>query len=124
MRMTADVVLEAMRRQRSNPILADVALSIICKVILAEQMQDQESQDEESIPLDEKKERLRSRIQKRMIRELAKHLGRKPTGEEIKNAHMNVNRLIGSRGTNENTSIDLLESKFDYISSVDAEVWI
>jgi superfamily II DNA or RNA helicase len=125
-----EIVLQAKKRKRSSTILQDVPLFVICKVILSER-ETEKLIDLEAIrlkpkiiPLDVKKERLRQRINKELIRKLSAAMSGKASGDAIRLAHKNTNRAVGIRFTSNETSLNELERKLAYITETEARSWL
>ena len=123
-----EVVAMAIKRKRSSAFFSDVPLFILCKVIMAEKESNIEQeatsyQGSFDTPMSEKKDRLRSRIAKELNRKLYGAFNRQPAGDEIKAAHRAVNKKVGMSNTDNSTSFDDLERKFQFINDVEVSKW-
>lgn len=126
----AVVRLAIARKRRSGTWLHDVPTYIVCKIIV-EEMSHEEDQDatayqeeDYDAPIEVKSKRLRTIIIRRVNKKLGAHLSRQPTGPEISSAHRKINMRIGIQKTNDDTSIELLERKLEYITNTRASLWL
>jgi len=122
-----DIVKEAIIMKRQSAYLQDVELFVVCKFVLSQREAEKEIISEEAFSDDltmaEKKENMRRGITERINAKLGKFLGRMPSGIDIKQAHIFVNRKVGIKSTTDNISYDQLINKFDFINQTGAETW-
>jgi len=126
-----DVVRAAMeRKRRSGTWLDDAPLYLVCKIIMEEQghKKDDEAtayQDENyDAPIEVKSARLRKLISSLVNKKMFARYGRQASGEEISRAHKVINNRVGINKTDNSTSIELLESKLEYITNTRGETWV
>lgn len=123
-----DVVAEAIIMQRADQNLFDVPLRQICKIIMSINRRESEPTVSEadaidSTPVHVKKKRIRNVIQKEIVRKIGRFVHGKPTGVMIRHAHFTINKMVGMRVTNGDTSMSDLERKLQFIGESEAASW-
>jgi superfamily II DNA or RNA helicase len=123
-----DVVAEAMILKSKSQLLADVALYIVCKFVMSQRADNLvpaeiQSSNFDDVPLTEKKIRIRSRIAKEVNRKLNRMMSGQVRGDQIKQAHWQINQRIGISKTDDDISLEQLEAKLEYVTSTEATSW-
>lgn len=121
-----DIVIEAIRRRNSDPRLDIIPLYHICLIIMNEidGGNDNYKDDIDNTPTEVKKKRLRTIISKTINKKLFSVLKSKPSGKDVQNAHCNINRMTGIKGTDDGTSLEMLEKKYKIINDYDPKLWV
>jgi len=123
-----DIVIEAIQRRNRDARLLVLPVSHICLMIMNERdklnEQDATSYQHTDAPIGEKKKRLRKVISKTINSKIFNAIQGTPTGEQIQKAHYNINKMVGLRGTDDSTSLDMLERKLEFITRSEVRSWL